>query len=148
MKCTGKREEIEKWMKDNDIAIALIQETSIDQNTREARKEYTWYFSGENGRKEYTAGGGIVMRNDYTKHIEDIEPVDDRLITLTLKSTLKVKNINTYMPQADRPNEEKDKVYQQTRKELRKHKNKGPTYIGGDFNARLQDRLTIQKKHA
>ena len=37
-KIQRKREEIEKWMKDNEIMIAAIQETRAEHNTRETRK--------------------------------------------------------------------------------------------------------------
>ena len=61
MKRMGKREEVEVWMKDNYVQILALQETYIGQNAREARKGYTCFFSGENGRPEYTAGVGIVI---------------------------------------------------------------------------------------
>ncbi len=48
MKRVGKREEIEAWMKRKGIHILVIQETAIEQDSREIRGEYTWYFSGEN----------------------------------------------------------------------------------------------------
>ena len=72
------------------------------------------------------------------KNIEDIIPTDDRLITIRLKGTLPITIINTYPPQADRPNEEKDKAYNNLQEEIRRYHKKGPTYIGGDFNARLR----------
>ena len=103
-------------MMENNVSIALIQETRIGQNTREARKNYTWYFSGENGRPEYTAGVAIVIKNKMIKHMEDIEPINDRLMTMKLKGTLQIKIINTYIPQAKRPGEEKDTAYQKLRK--------------------------------
>ena len=34
-------------MKEKDVWITGLQETRIGQDSREARKEYTWYFSGE-----------------------------------------------------------------------------------------------------
>ena len=51
LRVSGKTEEIERWMKAEEIHILCIQEARIQQNTRETRKEYTWYFSGENNRK-------------------------------------------------------------------------------------------------
>ena len=42
-------EEVEGW--ENKIRIAGIQETKADENSRETRKGYTWYFSGEGGRE-------------------------------------------------------------------------------------------------
>ena len=42
---SGKREMVEKWMKEHEVVILAIQETKINQNIKEARKEYTWFFS-------------------------------------------------------------------------------------------------------
>ena len=48
-------------------------------NSREARKGYTWYFSGENQHvKKYTAGVAIVVKNGMVKFLIDIEPISDR----------------------------------------------------------------------
>ena len=90
MKRQGEREEIETWMTNNNVKIAGIQETHIDPNPRESRKEYTWYFSGESGFTEYTQGVAIVIHSSLAQYILDIlvEPVTDRLITITLNSQL------------------------------------------------------------
>ena len=45
-------------------------------------------------------------------------------MTLTLKATMNIKIINTYIPQADRPDQEKDKAYENLNKEIRKHNKK------------------------
>ena len=42
------------------------------------------------------------------------------------------------MPTADRPNEQRETSYRNTRKQMKKHINKGPTSITGDMNARIQ----------
>lgn len=48
----GKREEVEQWMEEANIDIMVLQETRTKHNTRENRKHYTWYFSGEGGREK------------------------------------------------------------------------------------------------
>ena len=138
-KSIGKRDEVEEWMKTNDVVIALIQETRNELNTRESRKEYTWYFSGENPiNKEYTAGLAIVIRNDHVKHLEDIVPINDRIMYCILKATMPITIINIHAAQAKRPTEEKERIYNQLNVIIRKRKNKGPLLIGGDWNARIQ----------
>lgn len=117
--------------------IAAIQETRSERNTREARKEYTWYFSGENGREEYTAGVAFIINNKWTQYIEDVEPYTDRLMTITLNAKLPLTIINTHIPHAERPDTEKDDAYRNLDIAFRKQKNKGPTFVVGDFNARL-----------
>ena len=76
----GLRDEVENWMRRKQIMILGLQETRSKQNTRESRKEYTWFFSGEGGRDEWTAGVGFVINNKFLQYIQDIEPINDRLI--------------------------------------------------------------------
>ena len=73
-----------------------LQETYTKQNSKEARGEYTWYFSGENQQNDstWTAGVGFVIHNDYSKYIEEIIPHTDRIIQLTLKGSLNINLIN------------------------------------------------------
>ena len=92
------REEIEKWMKDNDIMVLALQETSIGINQKEPRKAYTWYMSGETKQIEierYTAGVGFVINNKFVKYVEDIIPHTDRIIQLKLKIQLDFCDISS-----------------------------------------------------
>ena len=61
-------------------------------------------FSGEKkqlrGDTNYTAGVATIMGNDMVKHIEDIEPIGDRLMTMTLNGILKTTIITVHIPQA------------------------------------------------
>ena len=70
LKQIGKREEIEVWMKENDIMILALQETRINTISKEARGSYTWHLSGENKQKEetYPAGVGFVIDNKFAKY--------------------------------------------------------------------------------
>ena len=143
IKKPGVREEIEYWMTEKEIDILCLQETRNKQNSRESRKSFTWFFSGEGGREEYTAGVGMVINNNFLKYVEDIEPVNDRLMYATLRGTIESNIICTYMPPAERQNhlerlaEDKDNAYDEIQKVIDKKKNKGPMYICGDWNARL-----------
>ena len=127
-KKAGVRDEVEQWMKKRDIMILGLQETHCKQNTRETRKQYTWFFSGEGGRPEWTAGVAYVINNKFMQYIADIEPIDDRLIYITLRGSLSTTIINTYMPPADRPQAEKQKTYENLHKITRERKNKGPIF--------------------
>ena len=91
---------------------------------------------------------GIVIDNRLVKHIEDIEPISDRLIRITLKEILPITIIGTYLPQAGRPEEETNGVQELLEKEIRKYKGRGPTYICGDMNARIQKAENkMEKRH-
>ena len=96
-------------MKKNKVPILGLTETRNNQNSRENRKQYTWFVSGEGGRKEYTGGVAIIIHNSYLQYIEDIEPITDRIMYITLRGTLPTTIITTYMPQSDRPYEETQK---------------------------------------
>ena len=51
-------------------------------------KNYTWSCSGEGGRKEYTAGVGMVISNKFMQYIEDIVPINDRLMYATIRGII------------------------------------------------------------
>ena len=145
IKRQGAREEIEEWMKENDIKILAIQETRINTNSKEARGAYTWYMSGEGGKtkdQKYTAGVGFVIDNKFVKYIEDVIPHTERFIQLKLKGTCNINLINVYMPPAIslviKTEEDKEKIYKKLEEITNKAKGKGPTYILGDWNARMQ----------
>ena len=62
----GKWDEIEMWMTENNVRIALLQETRQATNSKVQRKQYIWYFSGENPiNPNYTSGVGIVIHSEY-----------------------------------------------------------------------------------
>ena len=144
----GKREEIETWMKANQIDIAHLQETRLGENSREARKEFTWFFSGENRiQNEYTAGVGIIVKNTNLQYLEDIEPVSDRTMWARWKSILPITTINTHIPQAMRSTEEKETVYQEIRTVIKKNYKRGPIILAGDLNARMQKATNRTEQH-
>jgi len=143
----GKREEIETWMEENKIDIAVIQETRTPTDTRETRKKYTWYFSGSKRTQDgYTDGAAIAIRKEWIQHIEDIEPINDNIIYITLKGHMPVTIIGVHMPQAGRETADKERAYKIVDQIIRKHKNKGPTIILGDFNARIQKARNREEK--
>ena len=122
-------------MKENKVDILVLQETKSPQNKRETRKDYTWYFSG-NGSNKCEHGVAIIVKNQLTRHIIDIEPINERLMYITLDSTLPINIINTYIPTSVASADDKEKTYTNLQNIYDKLKNKGPTYILGGFNAR------------
>ena len=142
---TGKREEIETWMKHNNVRIMALQETHVKHNTRESREMYTWFFSGEKEGNGFIAGVAFVVANELLKYVLDIEPVTDRLCTLTLNYVMPVTLVNTYILQAMRPTVEKEETYKALAKQINTHKNQGPTYVLGDMNARVQKAMSREE---
>ena len=43
----GVRDEVERWMKHEDIQPLTPTDTRANQNTRETRKQHTWFWAGE-----------------------------------------------------------------------------------------------------
>ena len=78
-----------------------------------------------------------MSKTVFTKHIKDIEPKNGRLMYITLDGTLPINIINTYMPTSVESIETKEKAYEQFQNTYDTLKGTGPTYIVGDFNARL-----------
>ena len=97
-------------------------------------------MSGETTQNDanYTAEVGVVINNKFIKYIEDINPHTDRIMQIRIKGTRNINLINIYMPRAKRAEEEKEKVYKKLDEITSKTKGKGPTYIMGDWNARMQ----------
>ena len=143
LKKAGKRELVETWMKENQIDILMLQETHIAQNSREDRKEYIWYFSGsEQAAKQSTyAGVGIVIRTDLRNYVYDIEPISDRLMWITLGYVTPITFMNVYFYTAAHSTAEKEGLVTEITQEYKKKCRKGPTYLAGDFNARVQTRM-------
>ena len=115
-------------MKDNKIDILLLQETKSPQNKREIIKEHTWYFSG-NDKDRCHHGVGIVINNNLSKRIEDIEPINDRLMYITLAGVLPLNLIVTYMPTSIHSPDEKEQCYTKLHDTYDTLESKGPTYI-------------------
>ena len=110
----GKREEIEAWVKTQDIDILAIQETHISCDQQERRANYTWYMSGTKRLRnegQCEAGVGFVIKNNILQYVIDIEPVNDRICRLELNYIAPISLICIYTPQAYRPSEEKETVY-------------------------------------
>ena len=62
MVASGKYDEIELYVKQDEIKILGLQETRIGTNTKITSKEFTWYSSGEvKWQEHFTAGVGFMI---------------------------------------------------------------------------------------
>ena len=139
----GIREETEKWMTDNHIDILFIQETKQAHTTKEARGQFTWYFSGKNKNENDNSrpiGVGMVIKNSLNELIEQLEAVTDKLMTCTFNFQPKLTCINVYMLHAQHTEEDKEAQYEELQKIIERTNNNHPIIILGDFNARIQCR--------
>ena len=51
-------------------------------------------------------------KNDLAKHIEDIEPINERLMYITIDGTIPINIIVAYMPTSVETSEIKEKAYE------------------------------------
>ena len=95
-----------------NINIAGIQETHQTINSWENRKNYKWFHSGEENGKEGSrhAGVAFIVHNELLNYIKDIEPINDRMIVLTLGYAMEITIINAYAPTAEHE-EEVNKIF-------------------------------------
>ena len=108
LKQPGKREEIERWMTQNTVDIMGIQETHCAANSKEKRREYSWYLNGtEEGNREF-AGVGIIINNKWGKYVKDVIPHSHRIVELQLEGVAPISIVTVYAPQAGRTQTDKE----------------------------------------
>ena len=81
-----------------------------------------------------------MISNELLNYITDIDPVNDRIMSITLGGTMPITCICNYSRTAagEHTTEQKEEHYKQLKQTQEKHQSKGPTYVLGDFNARIQ----------
>ena len=124
--------------------MAGIQETYKGENKQINRDKYTWYYSG-NKQENCRHGVAFVIRNELTNYIQDIIPINERLMIIKLKGTMSITIIVCYAPTANAETSEKDKFYKTLHNEMRKAKNRGFVACIGDFNARTLAKLSEEE---
>ena len=90
---------LELWAKKNNIDIILLQETKVNQAGVEKRKHYTIFFSESVEAEGPTthAGVAIMIKNSMLESVLEINPIDERLMSITLRGPVHTTFINTYM---------------------------------------------------
>ncbi len=90
---------------------------------------------------------GVAIDNKHIQHITDIEPISDRMIRIMIKGRMPATMIGTYMPQAGRTEEDREKAYETLSNVVRQRRGRGPFYLLGDMNARFQKRKEEWEKN-
>ena len=80
---------------------------------------------------------GVIIRNELRHAVIDAEAFSGRIMTLTFRSSLPVTFISVYAPTALATKKEKEDFWEQLEEVYTRHASKGPTFVGGDLNARL-----------
>eukprot|EP00975_Prorocentrum_lima_P050164 10503707-Prorocentrum_lima.AAC.1 len=70
--------------------------------------------------------------------MKDIEPVSDRIMRATFDAPAPITIVSVYAPTAAASTQEKDHFYDTLSEVVDKWRNRGPVYIMGDWNARIQ----------
>ena len=109
----AKIEEVESWMRQYDVDILALQETHVPTTHREVRRHFTWYFSGteQGGDKAIRGGVAIVMRNELRNYVTQVEPISDRIMSITLRGSMPVKVFSVYAHTAQTAEKHKNVFY-------------------------------------
>ena len=160
-----KQEHIMKWMNENNIDILALQETYCNTNSKMRRLNFTYFFSTnitdqnrieavkrktENkgkGKGKHKLGNQIdqerhgvafIIRNCILPLVEDINQIDGRNISLTLRDHhSKIFILNTYVPHSGYDSETKNKHYFTLQHFLDQQNAHTKKIVLGDFNTRL-----------
>ena len=113
------------------IDVVMVQETRISDASKEEKPKHIWHFSTstmfkhkEQVEKKRAAGGkanraewmqaleyhgvGAMVAKKLVRDIEEVEPVNGRLMKVTFDTVPRLHVINAYAPQAGRPTAEKE----------------------------------------
>eukprot|EP00975_Prorocentrum_lima_P046745 9771824-Prorocentrum_lima.AAC.1 len=91
-----------------------LQETQQQYNTRESIQGYMFFYSSTprkfaHGR--FTTGVALVINNEWYSALEDIEPVNDRILRASFRGAVLITVIVVYAPTASRMDIEKEAFY-------------------------------------
>ena len=114
-----------------------IQETHNGENFREKGKKHSICFSG--GRQEGAIhhGVGIRINNEFRSYIQYVEPINARILIMTLRGTVPIYIFSIYAPTAEADSETKDNFHELLRTHIKNKKRKtGMVIIGADTNAK------------
>ena len=118
------------------------------RNLRKTKKKWEGEGKGEEGGKgnkkgegkqeRFDTGVGIIINNKYKTYINKIYPYNDRMMAIELNFSIKTIIFSVYAPAAEVRDETKEEFYSEIARYTDKHRRKGPTYLMGDWNARVQ----------
>ena len=115
---------VEAWMDENDIKLMMVQETHLNRNCKEVRKNYTCFFSGSRKKEDHTyAGVAIVIKNTWVKFVQDVGPISDRIMWMSLGYTMPFTFINAYVPTAQHSYDEKMQYMNRSKRHSKRNQN-------------------------
>ena len=81
---------------------------------------------------------GIIMKHELINYINYVEPINARMMIMTLREKVPIYIFSIYAPTAEAQSESKDNVHELLRTHIKKRKCKtGMMIIGADTNTKL-----------
>ena len=147
----AKRQHLIHIMKEHQIDLLALQETKQKHNSLETLEGYTIYFSATPNMNLMTQrrgnqttehhGVGFIVAPSLKGHIIDCTPINERIMEIKIEAKgMNYTFINAYAPHSARPANEKQMFWNKLESRCNQIQRKSPTYIIGDFNARLYGR--------
>ncbi len=147
----AKRQHLIHIMKEHQIDLLALQETKQKHNSLEMLEGYTIYFSATPNMNLMTQrrgnqttehhGVGFIVAPSLKDHIIDCTPINERIMEIKIEAKgMNYTFINAYAPHSARPANEKQMFWNKLESRCNQIQRKSPTYIIGDFNARLYGR--------
>ena len=137
-----KQLEIETWMTKHRIDVCAIQETHVGDSSKQTRQFFTWYYSGGKRGGTIHEGTAFVIKNELLKYVHDAVPINERVQTIIFKGAIPISIITAYAPTAAATDQLKEHFYNKLTQATKKSKSKGFVMVLGDFNARVQTKLS------
>ena len=140
-----KKHEVEQWMEASKTEIMVLQETHVGDNRKDINEKYTWFYGGVGEERTIREGVAVVIKNEMRNYVQDVVMVSERIIILKLRGTVPITVIGVYAPTALATEAKKTMFYKTLKNEARKAKNRGAVFLMGNFNARVQAKISEEE---
>lgn len=133
---TGKLTILQNELIRCNINICGLSETHWKGNGHFMTNEHIVYFSGNDNEGRSNNGVGFIMPKSLKEHVIGYETVNDRIISIKLKSTPENINlIQIYAPTSAAENNIVKAFYSELENTISKIPNREMLIVMGDFNA-------------
>ena len=139
----GMHKQVERYMKERDIAVLCLQETKVAETTQYVVGDLTYVLHGHGGDNVEHGGVGFVIRKDVRPIITGFQ-LDEvgRIMTVGLDFAPRMITLVTaYMPHNSRTDLERAEMFEALEAVIANAAKKGPVLVLGDLNARIHGRL-------
>lgn len=137
-------------MKKHKMDICGLSETKRKGKETSKFEDYTLIYSEKAKQERAHSGVAILHHKKYTRNVEDIEYISDRIVKVSLElNQIKLHLISTYVPDISKPIEESENFHQELQNIIDKYhckiNNKNKIVIFVDLNARLRQQNNTRR---